>query len=439
MSGQEATKGELPKGWTSVALSEIASNRSGNSKLIKGKLSPEPTAENPFPGFSASGPDVWLKGYDHEGKAIIVSAVGARCGKAFEADGKWSAIANTHIVRPNLDVLEPKLFWYLLNDESFWEKGGSAQPFVKVNKTFERHFNLPPLAEQKRIADKLEKLLGRVAACRARLDRVPTLLKRFRQSVLAAATSGKLTEEWRRENGVNDQWRTGLFEDFCEDITVGFVGKMSDAYRESGVPFLRSLNVRPFKFDSRELKYVSVEFHRSIQKSALRPGDVVVVRTGAPGQCCVIPSELEEANCSDLVIVRCGSELLPRFAVVFINSETSQDFVKSERVGVAQAHFNVGSMKRAPLHLPTLPEQHEIVRRVEELLGFADRIESRLAAARKTVERLMPAVLAKAFRGKLVPQDPADEPAAALLERIGSERGPTSPAKRGRGRRPASA
>src|SRR5262249_28444650 len=123
-------------------------------------------------------------------------------------------------------------------------------------------------------------------------------------------------------------------------------------------------------------------------------------------------------NCSDLVIVRPGPDLSAGFAAVFINSETSQSFVKAEQVGVAQAHFNVGSMKQAPLRLPSLAEQYEIVRRVEALFAYADHLEIRYAAAGAQLDRLIPALLAKAFRGELVPQDPNDEPASVLLERI---------------------
>lgn len=119
---------------------------------------------------------------------------------------------------------------------------------------------------------------------------------------------------------------------------------------------------------------------------------------------------------------------------MFINSETSQAFVRAEQVGVAQAHFNVGSMKRAPLALPSIKEQTEIVRRVKTLFAYADRLEARYAAARAQVEKLTPATLAKAFRGELVPQDPNDEPASALLERIRAQRADPAANKPKRGR-----
>lgn len=104
--------------------------------------------------------------------------------------------------------------------------------------------------------------------------------------------------------------RKVILEDVCDEITVGHVGPMADSYLPTGIPFLRSQNVRPFKFDPKEIKYVSPEFHAKLKKSALKPGDVVVTRTGANvGQCCIIPKDLDVANCSDLVILRASKEV----------------------------------------------------------------------------------------------------------------------------------
>jgi type I restriction enzyme S subunit len=177
-----------------------------------------------------------------------------------------------------------------------------------------------PLNEQKRIAEKLEHTLIRVASCRSHLDHLPQIIQNFRQSVLTEATSGRLTEEWREKQRIAlDNWEVTNFESVCKEITVGYVGKMASEYRKRGTPFLRSMNVKPFRFDPTDLKFITKKFHKKILKSRLHPGDVVIVRSGAPGQCCVIPSDLPEANCSDLVIVRVGPRLMPEFAVVFIN------------------------------------------------------------------------------------------------------------------------
>lgn len=290
---------------------------------------------------------------------------------------------------------------------------------------------LPPLAEQKEIATLLDNLLAQVDTLKTRLDAIPNILKRFRQSVLAAAVSGKLTEEWRQQNSLSKEiWRNVTFADLCREITVGFVGTMKNQYKEDGIPFLRSQNVRAFQFSDINLLYISEDFHKEIYKSRLESGDLAIVRSGAPGVTCVIPKTLGIANCSDLVIARPSSELNSEFGCIYMNSEVAQKNVSANQVGVAQQHFNVGSMKKMPINLPPIEEQTEIVRRVEALFAFADQIEQRVKVAQQRVNHLTQAILAKAFRGELTAewreQNPdlisGENSAAALLARIQAER-----------------
>jgi type I restriction enzyme, S subunit len=156
-------------------------------------------------------------------------------------------------------------------------------------------------------------------------------------------------------------WPTTQLEEVCEHITVGHVGPMVDQYREAGIPFLRSQNVRPFRFDPAELKFISPEFHTKLKKSALRPRDVVVTRSGAnTGQCCVIPPQLSQANCSDLVIFRPSKMISPWYLMYVLNSDWGRAIIAGGVVGAAQHHFNIGIAKKVSIRLPPLAMQQRI-------------------------------------------------------------------------------
>ena len=143
-------------------------------------------------------------------------------------------------------------------------------------------------------------------------------------------------------------------------LTVGFVGTMAKHYTETGVPLLRSLNVKPFKIIGNDMKYVSEEFSNSISKSILHEGDVIIVRTGIPGTCCVVPAEYDGCNCSDVVIVHPNTSLVdPHYLAAFINV-WGQKQVRNNKVGAIQQHFNVHSAEELLIFLPGLNEQKRI-------------------------------------------------------------------------------
>jgi type I restriction enzyme, S subunit len=163
------------------------------------------------------------------------------------------------------------------------------------------------------------------------------------------------------------EWREVVLEELATDLTVGFVGPMALEYVEAGIPFLRSQNVEPFRINSADIKFISPAFHARLKKSALLPGDVVIVRTGKPGACAVIPESLTDSNCADLVIIRCGPKLDPYFLMYYVNSAAIHH-VDSCLVGAVQQHFNVGSARLMELLLPEIQEQRSIA----HILGTLD-------------------------------------------------------------------
>ena len=167
----------------------------------------------------------------------------------------------------------------------------------------------------------------------------------------------------------SNSWRRVKLKEVCEKITVGHVGPMVNEYVDSGVPFLRSQNIQPFKLDIAEMKHITPEFHKKLSKSALHPGDVAIVRTGYPGTAAVIPKRFTELNCADLVIARPTSHLLdPWYLTCIFNSTWGRGAVAGNLVGVAQQHFNVTAAKEMEVLLPDLPTQ----RRIASILSAYD-------------------------------------------------------------------
>lgn len=301
---------------------------------------------------------------------------------------------------------------------------------------------LAPEAEQKRIADKLDTVLTRVDAVNTRLARVAPLLKRFRQSVLAAATSGRLTEDWRNAQKAAD-WMPRTVGSLCLQISDGPFGSnlKSDDYTEEGARVVRLENIGHLSFDNTKKTFVAFDKYETLKKHTLNAGDLLFSSfVDEEVRVCEFPAGVVEPtiNKADCFCVRVDETKASRHFLMFrLACKSTYQELKELVHGATRPRINLGQLRRFELMLPSPAEQTEIVRRVETLFAFADRLEARLAQAQTAATRLTPALLAKAFRGELVPQDPNDEPAAELLRRLQAERASAPKASTGRGRKAA--
>jgi type I restriction enzyme S subunit len=302
---------------------------------------------------------------------------------------------------------------------------------------------LAPLNEQRRIAAKLDTTLAAVEACRQRLDGVAAILKRFRQAVLAAATSGELTREWREERGIAmASWRDCVFNDLVSESRTGLVRSSAEQYElgEGLMPYLKMDSIGESWGCSHDgLKGVRCE---AAERKAyeLGYGDWLFNTRNSlelVGKSCVWEGPKGIVFNNNILRVRFKSEVRPQWVEIYFRSPSGREIlarVKSATTSVAAIYQR--SLMALGIRVPSLAEQAELIDRVETFFTLADQLEARLNAARKVVDRLTPALLAKAFRGELVPQDPNDEPASVLLERIRAARqaeaGAGKPSRRGR-------
>jgi len=176
-------------------------------------------------------------------------------------------------------------------------------------------------------------------------------------------------------------------------------------------------------------KTLSDEFKRTI----LEKGDVLLSVMATIGRAAIVPDYLVGGNVNRaLAVIKLGDRISSEFAFFQIISPQFQAEFVEKQLGSAQKRINLSDLREFTVLLPSREEQTEIVRRVEQLFAFADQLEARVKAAQTRIDRLTQSILAKAFRGELVPQDPNDEPASVLLERIKAQRAVAPKAKRGK-------
>jgi type I restriction enzyme S subunit len=299
-----------------------------------------------------------------------------------------------------------------MNTPRLGTETGKAAPFV-----------LAPRNEQTRIANQLDTLLIRVQACNDRFDAIPALLKRFRQTVLADATSGALSDSGEAADLA--PWTETNIGAVSSDLRYG-TSKKCD-YSTQGTGVLRIPNIAERgRIDVTDLKRAEFDSNE-LEKLALRKGDLLVIRSNGSVELVgktglVTADETGLLFAGYLMRLRVDpAKAISAFIQICLSAPVQRQYIERTAKSTSGVNnLNAGELRSLPLLLPSLSKQMEIVKRVKTLFALADRIEARCAAARTQAQRLTPLVLAKAFRGELVPQDPNDEPASVLLARIAS-------------------
>jgi type I restriction enzyme S subunit len=495
---------ELPQGWATTPLSQIAEI---NPRHPKGLDDSMPISFARMTALSETKPEFESleertlgevrKGFTHFAEGDVLFAKITPCmenGKGAVATGLRNGIGcgttELHVIRP-LAGIDPHYIYRFLGQapvrraakENFTGTAGQARVPTSFIEVLE--MPLAPLNEQRRIVAKLETLLGKVDACQQRLAKIPVLLKRFRQSVLAAACSGRLTADWREENSdlgtgddslrqvqperrqiwervelrkmiaggrvpADDKWKKRYEPPPLADMKDGndlpstWIRVKLDAvlaYIEAGKSF--TCDERPPKpnevgvlkvsavswgeFDEQESKTCR-DARRVNSDIQVRVGDFLFSRANTielVGACVIVKQVSSQLMLSDKTLRLHFAGTPNTYILCALRSAAGRAEIERLATGNQNSMRNIGQerIREIAIPFPPLPEQREIVRRVEGLFALADQLEERLAKARGQVDQLTPSLLARAFRGDLVSQDPNDEPAEKLLERIKERKG----------------
>ncbi len=457
---------DFPEGWTTERLETVASINPRHSTAFDDSMSVTFLA---MPAISESGPDFdrsierplseVRKGYTHFAEGDVLFAKITPCmenGKGAVAKGLKNGVGcgttELHVIRP-CNKLNPDFLYRYLQQQSVRSDaaanftGSAGQLRVPTSFISNLQLPIPPLAEQRRIVAKLEELLGKVSSSQQRLSRVPSLLKRFRQSVLAAACSGRLTADWREENpdassydipldakgdgfddGTPKSWSVTTLRTLIKLVTSGSRG-WAAYYAKNGSVFVRAQNISRDILDLEDVAYVQLPNKAEGLRTKVLRDDILITITGANvAKSALVNVELEDAYVSQHVaLVRLFD---PRLAGYLFHWITSVGHGRKQLLesayGQGKPGLNLDNIRDVRVAIPPLTEQSEIVCRVEKLFAFAAQIEARLKQAQTHIDRLTQSILAKAFRGELVPTEAElarrdgrnYEPASVILEQI---------------------
>lgn len=408
-------------------------------------------------------PEQWDKWdeqrYIREGDILWNSTGTGTIGRACHIDQTQlskAKVVDSHItiVRTNKLVESRFAFYWIMHPEiqgniNGLYSGSTNQVELSKKIVESTRFPLAPLAEQTCIVKKLDEVLAKVEATQARLARIPDIIKQFRQSVLAAAVSGKLTEEWRKPcpyQSINKDltapscWSKCYLGEIVNYVTSGSRG-WAKYYSTNGSLFIRSQDISADKLIIEDAAFVDLPAKAEGTRTKVESFDLLVTITGANvTKCALVEVDLDDAYVSQHVaLIRLADSSNAKFLDLVLKAPNAgRKQLTSMAYGGGKPGLNLQNIKDVTFALPSQEEQTEIVRRVEQLFAYADTIEQQAKAAKERVDNLTQAILAKAFRGELTADWRAANPdlisgdnsAAALLARIQAERATTKPRKR---------
>lgn len=366
-----------------------------------------------------------------------------KCG-VWNKETDFPILFNNNLLRVRFRHTNPYIVSYWLNS-AYGKKqlrelvsATTSVAAIYQKQLFQIKVPIPPLAEQQEIVRQLDLMLAQVEQIKARLDSIPTILKKFRQSVLADAVSGDLLKD-----------TSLIFDKLALSQLTAKIGSGStpkggnSAYQEVGIPLVRSLNIHTNYIKYKDLAFINQEQANKLKNVEIFKDDVLLNITGASiGRVNITPKEFIGGRVNQHVaIIRCDqTRLLPQYLHIYLASPNLQKWIEGENYGATRQALTKGMLDSLVIEFPSIEDQIKIISKVNELFNFSNDVEHTVQATQKRVNLLTQSILAKAFSGELTAEWREQHQelitgvnsAEALLAKIQAEREASKPVKKTR-------
>lgn len=317
------------------------------------------------------------------------------------------------------------LFYYCISQKNvFIEKGkGGAQPNISQIILKQHPIPLPPLSEQQRIVERIEELFAKLDEAKERLQEVAASFAVRKAALLHKAFTGELTKQWRLENGVSDEsWEEKKGEDFFEYVTSGSRG-WAKYYSDKGFIFVRmgNLNHGTIELDLSDIQYVELPDQVEGQRSKLQKNDILISITADVGMIGLVREDMDAYINQHVALARPKNDLYAEFLAWYFVSDVGLQQMQNKQRGATKIGLGLQDIRSIILKIPTLPEQHEIVRLIDDLLARERAAQQAAEQALASIDLMKKSILARAFRGELGTNKASEASALELLKQVLAE------------------
>ena len=419
---------EVPENWMWVRLlGNVNSCLDGYRKPINSSERAKRVGKVPY--YGATGQVGWIDDYLTNEHLVLLGEDGAPFldllkDKAYIIFGEAWVNNHAHILKSYFGEIGNVFLMHYLNmvDYKDYVKGTTRLKLTQGSMQL-MPFPLPPLSEQQRIVERIEELFAKLDEAKERLQEVADSFAVRKAAILHKAFTGELTKQWRWENGVSyESWEEKKGEDFFEYVTSGSRG-WAKYYSDKGSIFIRmgNLNHGTIELDFSDIQYVELPDQVEGQRSKLQKNDILISITADVGMIALVREDMDAYINQHVALARPKNDLYAEFLAWYFVSDDGLQQMQNKQRGATKIGLGLQDIRSIILKIPTLPEQHEIVRLIDDLLARERSAQQAAEQALASIDLMKKSILARAFRGELGTNKASEASALELLKQVLAE------------------